>query len=170
MQKISAEIVEKTWKEPEGWSDEKLEEENSKLLAEQPELYSYIMYFVSEYDIDVQEVGLWIFFMVYRMYRTMYGKPIPRISEKEIISKAKETEERFESLKDDPGELLDEIEETQAIGQPEIWRYITEALMEDSSEEDVELEEEAIGELTVMYKTVVELLDEAVEKVSATGN
>lgn len=42
--------------------------------------------------------------------------------------------------------------------------------MEDSSEEDVELEEEAIGELTVMYKTVVELLDEAVEKVSATGN
>lgn len=163
MKFINAKLVEDTWQEPENWTKSKIDREHAKLIAEQRDLETFVATYISEYNEEVQGVGLWVFFMVYRMYRKAYEKPIPIINTKKILDKHKDNEHFFETLVDAHEKMINRIAETRFCSQPEVWRYITEALIESNGPEDVELTDDIIGDLFAMFKTIVELLDDATE-------
>jgi hypothetical protein len=153
-------LVKETWQEPENWGASKIQNEHAKLAKEQIDLEAFVFANFKNADKDIREVALWMFFMVYRMYRKAYGKPIPRIKSKSIISKHNSNIKIFESLVTAHDIMLERIAETHFTSQPEVWRYVTEALLENDENDDVELKEDAIGEIFLLFKTIIELLDE----------
>lgn len=67
----------------------------------------------------------------------------------------------MESLEGTDEKFLERIAEVQLSGQPYAIKYVLETLMEAPEEEEpIALTEEDIGYLFLLFKTVVDLLDE----------
>lgn len=67
----------------------------------------------------------------------------------------------MESLEGTDEKFLERIAEIQISGQPYVMKYVLETLMEAPEEEEpIALTEEDIGYLFLLFKTVVDLLDE----------
>ena len=86
-------------------------------------------------------------------------------STEEIINCYEKTESFIESLEGIDEKFLERIAEVQMSGQPYVMKYVVEALMEaPEDEEPIALTEEDIGYLFILFKTVVDLLDETLRR------
>jgi len=153
MEPISAELVEKTWKEFATFPLEKAQTEAANISKTQPNLVAFMMEFTQELSQEVKELAIYMFYVLYRMFQ--------RISAEEIITSYEKNEHFIKSLEGVHDKFFERIAGVQLSGQPYVMKYVVETLIEaPEDEEPVALTEEDMGYLFLLLKTVVDLLDQ----------
>ncbi|MBC8183003.1 hypothetical protein H8E88_18015 [candidate division KSB1 bacterium] len=159
MNTISAEIVEKIWQETAAMSPLDAPKLINKFSRQHPLIVSYLL--AAGHDIFnryEQELFLFMGINVWKMM-SQGKKPLPKVTEK-ILDK----------VEDNNFKMLDYLDGEAGIGftetveqfisnynQPEILRYVVEALFEE--EEGVEIRDEMKGMIMVYLKTVIDCFD-----------
>jgi hypothetical protein len=160
MELILEEIVEKTWQEVAGFSPIRANKEIMKIGNDQPELLAFITASTEEMGQEVKELGIYMFFVVYRMFQKAQGK-IKRISSEEIIKCHEHNETLLERLEGAHEKFVDRAARIQISKQPHVMKYVIDALMEEEDGEDaIELTDEHKGFLFLLLKTVIDVLDQ----------
>ncbi len=65
----------------------------------------------------------------------------------------------LETLEGAHEKIIDRIAGGEVSQQPYVMKYVLDALMEDAEEDDIDLTEEDIGFLFILFKTEIEVLD-----------
>ena len=160
MEPIPEEIVEKTWQEVAGFSPLRANKEMMKIGNNQPELLAFVTELTKEMDQEVKELGIYMFFIVYRMFQKAKGK-IKRISAEEITECSERNESLMERLEEAHEKFLDRVASIQISRQPYVVKYVVDALTEEEEGEDaLALTEEQKGFLFLLLKTVIDVLDQ----------
>ena len=160
MNPISQELVDETWQAFAGFSPARARKETIKVNKNQPNLLAFMMEFTQDLDREVQELAIYMFYVVCRMFQKSSKKSLKRISPEEIINCYEKTERFIENLEGAHERFFERIAEVQLSEQPYVMKYVVETLMEAPEEEDpVILTEEDVGYLFLLFKTVVDLLD-----------
>jgi hypothetical protein len=160
MELIPEEIVEKTWQEVAGFSPIRANKEMVKIGSNQPDLLAFMTELTKEMDQEVKELGIYIFFVVYRMFQKIQGK-IKRIPSEEIIECHEHNENLMGRLEGAHEKFLDRAASIQMSKQPYVMKYVVDALMEEEEGEDaIELTDEDKGFLFLLLKTVIDVLDQ----------
>ncbi len=160
MELIPEEIVEKTWQEVAGFSPIRANKEMVKIGSNQPDLLAFMTELTKEMDQEVKELGIYIFFVVYRMFQKIQGK-IKRIPSEEIIECHEHNENLMGRLEGAHEKFLDRAASIQMSKQPYVMKYVVDALMEEEEGEDaIELTDEDKGFLFLLLKTVMDVLDQ----------
>ena len=159
MEIIPEERVERTWREVAGFSPVKANTEMKKIGKNQPELLAFVTEMSEEMGQEVKELGVYLFFVVYRMFQKTQGK-IKRISSQEVIECLGHNESWIDRLEGAHERFLDRAARVQIFKQPFVMKYVIDALMEEEEGADaIELTDEDKGSLFVLLKTVIDVLD-----------
>jgi hypothetical protein len=157
---IPEEIVERTWQEVAGFTPHKAKKEILKIGNTQPELLAFVVESSKEMGREVSELAIYMFVVVYRMFQEAHGR-IKKISSDEIIKCYQNNEALMERLDGAHDKFLDRIASIQASSQPHVIKYVADTLMEeDEGEDSLVLTEEQKGFLFLLFKTVVDVLDQ----------
>ena len=160
MNKISAEIVERTWKEMSTMSPLNYPKLINKFSKEQPFILTYLIAVDGQqFNEDERELLLYLGVVIWMMM-SRGNNPLPKVTEKMIDDAEEKNIKMLEYLE---GETETDFYETtdtilQDYNQPEVLRYVVEALMEDD-DEDVDIQEENIGLMMIYLKTVIDCFD-----------
>jgi hypothetical protein len=158
MEPLSEGFVEKTWQQIAKFTPDKANKEMIAMGKSQPDLLAFLMAYTEDLQQEVKELAIYIAFVVYKMFFDSSGK-IPRISSKEIMSRYDENMSLMESLEGAHEKFIDRIARVQVSNQPYVMEYVLEALMEDAEEDGIDLTEEDIGSLFMLFKTEIEVLE-----------
>ncbi len=165
MEPLQEELVEETWQEVAGLSMEEGSEAMIRLAKNQPELMAFIVELTSNLEQEVKELAIYLFFVVYRMFEKGYGDSISNISSKEIINGYEENEKLMTSMEFSHKKFYDRIASVQISTQPNVMRYIVEALFESPEEDDpVNLSESDSGLLFLLLKNVSDVLSSRLDE------
>ncbi len=160
MEPVPEAIVEKTWQEVAGFSHAKAKKEMMKIGKSQPELLASVMESAKEAGQEVRELAIYMFVVVYRMFKQAHGK-IEKIASGEIIKCYEHNEGLMERLEGAHENFLDRVASVQTSRQLYVVKYVADALMEDDEGEDaLALTEEQKGFLFLLLKTVIDVLDQ----------
>lgn len=160
MKPIPEEIVERTWQEVSGFTPHKANKEMLKIGNAQPELLAFVVESSKEMGREVSELAIYMFVVVYRMFKEAHGK-IRKVSSEEFIQCYQHNEALMERLDGAHDKFLDRIAGVQASGQPHVVKYVADTLMEEDEGEDaLLLTEEQKGFLFLLLKTVIDALDQ----------
>jgi len=167
MQRISAEIVERTWQKLAGMNPAEAITIVEEAGKKQPAVLAYLMGVGGDdFDQEEREIMLYIGLVVWKIMTG--GNPsMPEISLEDL-----ETAEdaNFDMLENLGGESTDDFVSMidnmlSRYNQPEVLKYVVEALMEgDEGEMAMEIddeEEDNRGFMLIYLKTVVDCLDAA---------
>lgn len=157
---IDEATVESTWQDVAGFGVEQAQQEMMRLGEVQPELLAYVMGSCGDLCEEARELAVYMFFVVYRIFETAYDQQLPRISTEQILEQDQETDQLMTNLMEaDEGTLaFTAIKETSR--QPWVTQYVVESLVEAPEGDDpVYLSEEEFGQIFLVLKTVVDLLD-----------
>ena len=160
MNTISAEIVEQTWEEMSVMSPSKIPKIMDQLTKKHPIILAYLM--ASGNDIlnqDERELLLYLGIVVWRIM-SQGNTPLPEVPE-DILDEVES--KNFNMLEYLEGEsetdFFDAVELiTNNYNQPEVLKYVVEALMEDDDEE-IDISDENKGMMMIYLKTVIDCLD-----------
>jgi hypothetical protein len=130
-----------------------------KIGNNQPDLLAFVMESSKEMGQEVRELVIYMFLVIYRMFQKAHGK-IKKISSEEIIECYEHNESLMERLEGADEKFLDRIASVQTSRQPYVVNYVVEALMEEEGEDAVALTEEQKGFLYLLFKTVIDVLDQ----------
>jgi len=158
MEPLSEGFVEKTWQQIAKFTPDKANKEMIAMGKSQPDLLAFLMAYTEDLQQEVKELAIYIAFVVYKMFFDSSGK-IPRISSKEIMSMYDENMSLMESLEGAHEKFIDRIANVQVSKQPYVMKYVLEALMEDAEEDGIDLTDEDIGSLFILFKTEIEVLE-----------
>lgn len=158
---ITEEVVEETWQETGGFSPKRAKKEMAKVGKRQPNLLAFVAEFIQDLNNEVQGLAFYMLFVICRMFEKCAPQKIKKITEEEIISCHEQNEAFIESLKDTHNRFFERIARVQLSSQPYVMKYVTETLIEAPEEEDsVPLTEDDTGYLFLIFKTVVDVLNE----------
>jgi hypothetical protein len=158
MDPLSEGFLEKTWQKVAEFTPNRANKEMIAMGKNQPDLLAFLMEYTDDLQQEVKELAIYIAFVVYKMFLDSCSK-IPKISSKEIMAKYDENTRLIESLEGAHEKFIDRIACVQISNQPYVIKYVLEALMEDAEEDGINLTEEDIGSLFILYKTEIEVLD-----------
>jgi regulator of PEP synthase PpsR (kinase-PPPase family) len=116
MELIPKEMVEKTWQEVAGFSLVRASKEMVKIGNNQPEFLAFITELTEEMSQEVKELGIYMVFIVYRMFQKTQRK-IKRISSEEIIECHEHNESLMERLEGAQKRFLDRAASIQISKQ-----------------------------------------------------
>ena len=159
MDTLSERFVEKTWQQVSEFTPDRANKEMIVMGKNQPDLFAFLMAYTDDLQQEVKELAIYIAFVVYKMFLNSCSK-IPRIPSKEITARYDENTRIVESLEGAHEKFIDRIANVQVSKQPYVMKYVLEALMEDAEEDGIDLTEEDIGSLFILFKTEIEILDE----------
>jgi hypothetical protein len=158
MDLLSEGFVDKTWKQVAELTPDRTNKEMLAMGKNQPDLLAFLMAYMDDLQQEVKELAIYIAFVVYKMFLDSSGK-IPRISSKEIMARYNENTRFMESLEGAHEKFIDRVASVQVSKQPYVMKYVLEALMEDAEKDGINLSEEDIGLLFILFKTEIEVLD-----------
>jgi hypothetical protein len=163
MTTISEDIVDSTWREVASFRSRDAWRAMEKVTKRQPALLAYVMAETRDCGSDAQELAIYLFFVVLRMFDRLPGHRLKRVTIEQVERHAAENEAMLERLGSAHERFLERAAQVQAETQPHVFRYLTEAILEGDDPE-LELTEEESGLLFLVLKTVVDLLDRACKK------
>jgi len=160
MEIIPERLVEETWQEVADFSPIRASKEMEKVGQKQPDLLNFMVVFTQDLDPEVKELAVYMFFVVYRMFEKS-RKKIRKISEEEIEKSYESNEKLVERTAGIHEKFLERIARTQVLKQPHVMNYVLSTIMEPDEEDPIDLTEDDIGYLFILFKTVIDLLDQA---------
>jgi len=161
MELIPEELVEETWQEVAGFSPVRGKKEMEALGKKQPDLLNFMVVFTEDLDPEVKELAIYMFFVVYRIFEKSSKKEIRKIPGKEVEKCYESNEKLVEKTEGIHEKFLERIAKTQVLKQPHVMNYVLSTLMEPDEEDPVELTDDDTGYLFILFKTVIDLLDQA---------
>ena len=163
MEPIPEALVEETWQDFAGFSPVRGQKEAVKINKNQPYLLAFMMEFVRDLDQEAKELGIYMFYVICRIFQKSSQKKIKRISPEDIIDCYEENERLIESMEGAHERFFERIARVQISGQPYVMKYVVDTLIEAPEDDDpIALTEEDTGYLFLLLKTVVDLLDRKV--------
>jgi hypothetical protein len=160
MDPLSEALVEKTWQQVAEFTPDRASKEMHTMGKNQPDLLAFLMAYTDDLQQEAKELAMYIAFVVYKMFLDS-GVKIPKISGKKIMARYDENARLIESLEGAHENFIDRIAGVQVSKQPYVMGYVLEALMEDAEEDGIDLTEEDIGSLFILFKTEIEVLDKS---------
>jgi hypothetical protein len=158
MDPLSEGFVEKTWQQVAKFTPDRANKEMIAMGKNQPDLLAFLMAYTDDLQQDVKELAIYIAFVVYKMFLDSSGK-IPIISSKKIMAMYDKNTSLIESMEGTHEKFIDRIASVQISKQPYVMKYVLDALMEEAEEDGIDLTEEDIGSLFILFKTEIEVLD-----------
>jgi hypothetical protein len=158
MEPVSAEIVESTWRDVASLSPGKAQRLMEEAADQQPALLAYVLASTAHSRDDVQELAVYLYFVVLKAFERAAGDSLSAVSTSEVNRVDAENEFEFERLAGEDQRFLIRAAEGEISAEPFVMRYVVEALMEDS---DSDLDDEELGILFFTLKTVVNALSGA---------
>jgi hypothetical protein len=164
MEVISEDLVNETWQETARFNPKEISKEMKKVGITQPELLAFMVEFTQDLDQGVKELAIYMFLNVYRMFQKCLQKRIRKVSSNELIDCYDHNEKFIDSLEGTHEKFYDRIARVQLSGQPYVMRYVLETFFEAPEEEDpVTLTEEDTGDLFLLFKTVIDVLNKTTD-------
>src|ERR1044071_890966 len=164
---VSEEIVEASWQEVAGFSAHTAQLHMEQLARRQRELLTFVTTMTEELSFEAQKTAIYTFVVICRMFERSSNAPLPKAKHGRIAA-------TYERINSELGRLLTADErflERHALmstgSEPWVMRYVSEVLLEPDAPE-AQLNDEEIGELFICLKTVVDVLHEALAKLSQT--
>ncbi|HNR12436.1 MAG TPA: hypothetical protein PKM59_03875, partial [Thermodesulfobacteriota bacterium] len=152
MEQISQNLVEETWQEIGGLSPRQGSEEMKKLAEEQPELLAFVVEFADDLSQEAKELAVYMFLVVYTIFRKAHGRKIPKLSARRIMASYDKNEKMVLSLEGAKELFFDRIAAIETH-QPEVMKYVLDTLMEAPEEDEVEpLSHDDIGMTYLLLK------------------
>ena len=161
MSVIPEAVIESAWNEVAGLPESQAQAEIERIGRSQPALLAFAMADTEELSQEAQELGLFLFVIVLRMFEKHLGTAMKTVELKSVERLRDATEESMLKLAGTNEEEFEQAALSQASNQPYVMKYIAEAIFDPNPGDDVQLTEDEIGVLTLMLRTVVEALDEA---------
>ena len=157
---ISADVVERTWQRIAGQSAKDAQKLVNRMSKEQPVVLAYLMAVDTDiFNQDEREVLLFLGVVVWQIM--LQGtRPLPKVTEK-ILDEAEAGNLKMAEYLRGETEAGFEEASRKIIGsykQPEVLRYVVEAIMEDT-EESSPIREENKGIMFLDLKTVIDCFD-----------
>ena len=160
MEPIPSELVEETWQEVARFDPDLASKEMMKAGKSQPELLTFMVEFTQDLNQEVQELAIYMFFVVYRMFQKSSKKKIKKIPAEDIIECYEDNEDLMQSLEGAHEKFFERIARVQLARQPYVMKYVVDTLIEAPEDENSSaLAEDDVGLLFLLLKTVVEALD-----------
>ncbi len=160
---ISEEMVLNTIQDIDEFDFDKVEKEMEKLGKSQPDLLNFVFSTTDELGDDAKEMGIYTFFVLYKMFTKAYGR-IGKATFKEIEESYEHNLSVLEQLDGADENKVLEIAEKQAEKQPNVYKYIAQTLLLQDDEEDLQISPEDRGFLFVVFMTVINILDKKISK------
>ncbi len=161
---VSEEIVFNTIKDIDELSSDKIEGEMERLNKNQPELLSFVFSTTEELDDDAKELGIYMFFVLYKIFTKAYGR-IGKATYKEIEDSYEYNLSILEKLDGADEKKIFEIAEKEAEKQPHVYKYLAQTLLlQDDEQEDLYISPEDRGFLFIIFMTVINILDKKINK------
>jgi hypothetical protein len=161
MEPIAETLVEQTWQEVAEYSQDHATSEMKKIGEDQPDLLSFMVEFTQDLDPQSIDMGIYLFFVVYRIFEKGYAGKIGRVSADEIIECYEANAELMESLESAHYRFLERAAEVQLASQPYVIKYVVDAFFEVPEDDELDpLSDEDIGYLFLLLKTVIDVLNQ----------
>lgn len=160
---ISEEIVTNTYIEVAGFSPQTIQKEMERLNKNQPELFYFVLSSLEDTDDDVRDLGIYMFFVIYMMFKKAYGR-IKKVTFDDIDDAYNKNFKILDTIEQGDEDALMDFAEKEMAKQPYVMKYITDALMEEEDDEDVHLKMEDKGFLFIFLKTIADILDKKTTK------
>jgi len=160
MKAIARDVVERTWKKMASLTHGEIVRVSRRISADQPYVLAYLLGVDEDVlNQDERELLVYLGIVVFEMMR-QGSKPLPRVTD-EMLERA--LGENLEFVERCRGRGFRELLETvgnlvRSYGQPEILRYVLEALMEDS-EEGTLIRDQMKGLIMIHLKTLIDCFD-----------
>jgi hypothetical protein len=167
MKPISAEIVETTWKRIANFSAREGKELAQKFADEQPVVMTYLMAVDQGlFDEEERELLFYLGTVVWQMM-TQGDMRLPKVTEQALEQAEAANQAVLESLTDvsDDDARAAMAELLRDYAQPQVFKYVVEALMESGQAEEVR--QDTLGVMMVDLKTVIDCLNNWEFKVQA---
>jgi len=157
---ISPEIVEKIWKRMGGMSPQKVPKMINLMSKEQPFVLAYLMATGGNIlNQDERELLLYLGIVVWQIM-SQGNMPLPEITEQTLDEVEDSNMKMLESLEDESDSTFMAAVEKMInnYNQPEVLRYVVEALMEEPEEECL-IRDENKGIIMIFLKTIIDCFD-----------
>jgi hypothetical protein len=156
---ISGGSVEKACSEVGEFSDEKMVEEFDRFFRAQPAICDFVVELTHESGQKVQELSLFLAYMVFRAVETETPDPVTQVTPEIIEAGYRDTESWMERISQSEGtELQSAVAATlQRDAEPYLLQYVISELNEPM-EDGTELDDEEKGEVFFVVKTVISSL------------
>ncbi|GJQ57774.1 MAG: hypothetical protein D8M57_00850 [Candidatus Scalindua sp. AMX11] len=161
MNPISVDIVETTWNSIAETSEDTASEMVTRMGEQQPLILAYLME-AGEDELNQEEREHLLYLGIVVWQIMLQGSTTPPMINEEILEGVEELNiKMLEYVEGEPdSDFVDTIQKIiNSYNQPEVLRYIVEALMEDPEEEESIIREENIGLLFIYLKTVIDCFD-----------
>ncbi len=133
-----------------------------KLGKKQSNLLVFVTTYLDEIRPEAIELGVYVFFVVHRMFEKAERSKLKRISAKRISDGYDRNEALLMKLHGAHDRFFERVAKVEVASQPHVMKYVVDALMEfGESPDEVVLTEEETGTLFLVLKTTVAVLDEA---------
>src|SRR3989442_3601039 len=154
---VSVDSVEKACSEVGEYSDEKMVDEFDRFFRAQPAVCDFIVELTHESGMKVQELSLFLAYMVFKTIETNTADVVTQITPERIEAGYRETESWMERLSTAEGpELQSNIAANlQKDEEPFLLQYVISELNEPM-EDGTQLNDEEKGEVFFVVKTVIE--------------
>jgi hypothetical protein len=161
MSVIPEAVIESAWSEIAELPESQAQAEIERIGRGQPALLAFVMADTEELSQEAQELGLFLFVIVLRMFEKHYGRGMKTVELESVERLRDATEESMLKLADASEEEFEQAALSQASTQPYVMKYIAEAIFDPNPGDGIQMTEDEIGALTLMLRTVVEALEEA---------
>jgi hypothetical protein len=166
---ISPEVVEATWRETASFSDARGRREMERAGREQPDLLAFVLGATEELSASVHALGIYVFLVIWQVFRRSSSRRIPQIKAGVIERRLQENEEELAKHEGSDPRLVERAALVQISRQPEVFKYMIEAIMEAPEDPDdpVPMTPDESGTLFLVLKTVIDVLNDVRECAEA---
>lgn len=163
MEAISEAMVEETWMEMVRLPPEEAQDQVQGVWKRQPELMQFLMELTEELSQGASELAFYLFFVVVRTFEKAYGEGVQEVMAEEILESFEANQDFMEKLARINEPFLEKLMEPAFLDQPYVLKYVVDALLEASQNEEdpIELSEQEFGYLFLLLKTVIDSLHKA---------
>jgi len=148
------------------FSHERAHREMTSLANIQPNLVAFMVEFTQDLDQEVSALALFWFFNICRMFQQAYRRPLKQVSNDTIFECYESNESLIDSLEHTHDRFIERIASIQLSDQPYVMQYLVESLFEQVDEKaGLELTEDDTGYLFLLFKTVVDSLNNTTDEV-----
>lgn len=161
MKTISAETVEDTWQTIGEMEPDDAAKGMFTFSEAQPYLLGFVMAFTEELKSDAAELSTYMLFVIYQMFANSAKADIPMVTDEQIETQYQAICDLLEKVHDADGDPDVAGVTSQLENQPHVYQYVSEALLEqsDDPEEQLQLSEDEVGEIFMMMKCVIDVVD-----------
>jgi hypothetical protein len=166
MAEVPAEVMEATWVEVASFSEGRGRSETKRAQREQPHLFEFVLGATEHLPPAVHALGFYLFLVIWQAFKRASTGRIPRVTVGAIQSRQAENEKALARLEGADERFLERAAVIQTSGEPAVFRYMVEALMEapDDPDDPVEMSPADSGTLFLVLQVAIDVLHDAREQ------